>query len=189
MEDKSVINRMSELLGNSVSTNAQNSTDISIEGMKLFRKVAHQKYNVGFEQVKGNLFEYIEAAKFNVDAAGKGAAARAVVTDIKDSHAAADILIKEGSKTRREVQAKFVQLSKDERYKSAAKSVFDQVGGQKGQYGKYKGMDRLIRKQDDYNSDGSLLKEAKKIAKARADSGSMYAEDYRVMTSVPEGLR
>ena len=40
MEDKSVINRMSELLGNSVSTNAQNSTDISIEGMKLFRKVA-----------------------------------------------------------------------------------------------------------------------------------------------------
>lgn len=165
------------LSGNFASQNAQNATNAAVDGMNFFRaKVASPIIQNGdFAQGKGNLFEYIEAAKFNVDAAGKGATARAVVTDIKDPHAAADILIKEGSKTRREVQAKFVQLSKDERYKSAAKSVFDQVG----KYGKYKGMDRLIRKQDDYNSDGSLLKEAKKIAKARADSGSMYAEDYR----------
>lgn len=169
------------LSGNFSSQNAQNAADAAVEGMDYFRaKVASSIIQNGdFAQGKGNLFEYIEAAKFNVDAAGKGAAARAVVTDIENPQAAADILIKEGSRTRREVQAKFVQTYKNGRDVSASKSVFDQVGGQKGHYGKYKGMDRLIRKQDDYNSDGSLLQEAKKLAKMRADSGSMYADDYR----------
>jgi len=169
------------LSGNFASQNAQNATNAAVDGMDFFRtKVASSIIQNGdFAQGKGGLFEYIEAAKFNVDAAGKGATARAVLTDIKNPQAAADILIKEGSRTRREVQAKFVQVSKDGRDVSAAKSVFDQAGGQKGHYGKYKGMDRLIRKQDDYNTEGSLLQEAKKLAKARADSGSMYADDYR----------
>ena len=175
MEDKSVINRMSELLGNSVSTNAQNSTDISIEGMKLFRKVAHQKYNVGFEQVKGNLFEYIEAAKFNVDAAKKGNTARAIVTDsVGRPHDPADIEIVKGSKVVKQVQAKF---------STSKNAALDSVRMQSNS--KYRGMDRLIRKDNNYTDDyskekTSLLKRTKELAnKASRREGNIYQEDYK----------
>ena len=47
--------------------------------------------NGNFDQQKGNLFEYIEAAKFNTDAASKGMSAKAIVTDTYDQGAAADI--------------------------------------------------------------------------------------------------
>ena len=40
-----------------------------IHGMDLFRKAVKSKVNVNFDQKKGNLFEYIEAAKFNKNAA------------------------------------------------------------------------------------------------------------------------
>jgi hypothetical protein len=72
--------------------------------------------------------------------------ARAVVTDVYDQGVAADILIKKGGKVQKEVQAKFVKSSNKDVENSAARSVFDQAGGQKGHWGKYKGMDRLIRK-------------------------------------------
>ena len=175
MEDKSVINRMSELLGNNVSTNAQNSTDISIEGMKLFRKVAHQKYNVGFEQVKGNLFEYIEAAKFNVDAAKKGNTARAIVTDsVGRPHDPADIEIVKDSKVVKRVQAKF---------STSKNAALDSVRMQSNS--KYRGMDRLIRKDNNYTDDyskekTSLLNRAKELAnKASRREGNIYQEDYK----------
>ena len=66
--------------------------------------------NGHFDQQKGNLFEYIEAAKFNADAASKGMSAKAVVTDVYDQGAAADILIKDGGRVQKEVQAKFVMF-------------------------------------------------------------------------------
>ena len=160
------------LVGNRVSINAQNATNAAVNGMDLFRdKVASPIIqNRDFAYGKGNLFEYIEVAKFNVDAASKGVTARAVVTDIYDSGAAADILIKEGTRTQREVQAKFET--------SAASTVFDQAGGHKGHWGKYNGMDRLVRKDDNYMAGGSLLDEAKKLAKNRSESGSIHADDY-----------
>ena len=105
--------------------------------------------------------------------------ARAVVTDVYDQGAAADILIKEGGKVQKEVQAKFVKSSNKDVENSAARSVFDQAGGQKGHWGKYKGMDRLIRKDEHYNAEGSMLDEAKKLAKSRAESGSIHAEDFK----------
>ena len=51
-------------LGAEASKKAQEATNQSIEGMNYFRNVAEAKKNVAFEQAKGNLFEYIEAAKF-----------------------------------------------------------------------------------------------------------------------------
>ena len=101
------------LVGNMASVNAQNSTNAAVDGMDLFRwKMGTPIIQNGhFDQQKGNLFEYIEAAKFNADAAGKGMSARAVVTDVYDQGAAADILIKEGGKVQKEVQAKFVKSS------------------------------------------------------------------------------
>lgn len=169
------------LTGSFMAQNAQNATNAAVDGMSLFRtKVASPIITNGdFAQGKGGLFEYIEAAKFNVDAATKGASTRAIVTDAYDPHAAADILIKEGVKTRREVQAKFVQQTKNGKDVSAAQSVFDQAGGQKGHWGKYNGMQRLIRKDENYNANGSMLDEAKKLAKSRADSPGLHADDYR----------
>ena len=169
------------LVGNMASVNAQNSTNAAVDGMDLFRwKMGTPIIQNGhFDQQKGNLFEYIEAAKFNADAAGKGMSARAVVTDVYDQGAAADILIKEGGKVQKEVQAKFVKSSNKDVENSAARSVFDQAGGQKGHWGKYKGMDRLIRKDEHYNAEGSMLDEAKKLAKSRAESGSIHAEDFK----------
>lgn len=169
------------LVGNMASINAQNATNAAVDGMDLFRwKMGTPIIQNGhFDQQKGNLFEYIEAAKFNADAAGKGMTARAVVTDVYDQGAAADILIKDGGRVQKEVQAKFVKSSNKGVENSAAKSVFDQAGGQKGHWGKYNGMDRLIRKDEHYNADGSMLKEAKKLAKNRAESQDIHAADYK----------
>lgn len=169
------------LSGSFATQNIHNATTTAVDGMNTFRaKVSSPIITNGdFAQGKGILFEYIETAKFNVDAAKKGSSIKAIVTDTYDPHAAADILIKEGSKIRREVQAKFVQQTKNGKDISAAHSIFDQAGGQKGHWGKYKGMQRLIRKDDHYDANGSLLNKAKKLAKTRADSNGLHADEYR----------
>lgn len=170
------------LVGNMASSNAQNATNAAVDGMDLFRwKIGTPIIQNGhFDQQKGNLFEYIEAAKFNADAASKGMSAKAVVTDVYDQGAAADILIKDGGRVQKEVQAKFVKsVSCKGIERSAANSVFDQAGGQRGHWGQYNGMDRLIRKDEHYNADGSMLKEAKKLAKNRAESQDIHAGDFR----------
>lgn len=169
------------LVGNMASVNAQNATNAAVDGMDLFRwKMDTPIIQKGrFDQQKGNLFEYIEAAKFNTDAAKKGMTARAVVTDQYNPTAEADILIKDGGKVRKEVQAKFVKVySSNGKENSAARSVYDQAGGQRHHWGKYKGMDKLIRKDESYNADGSMLKEAKKIAKHYAKPGNIHASEY-----------
>ena len=183
---------MATLIGGFTSKNAQNATNAAVDGMGLFRdKVASPIIQNGnFAQGKGNLFEYIEAAKFNVDAASKGVAAKAIVTDVYDSGASADILIKAEGKTQSEVQAKFIESFSNGKETSAAESVFDQAGGQKGHWGKYNGMDRLIRKDKTYNQDGSLLDEAKKLAKKRAESESIHADEYKdVYDNLTDELR
>lgn len=167
------------VIGNVMSSNVQNGTDAAVEGMSFFRQKAFDTRNAGFDQSKGNLFEYIEAAKFNRSAANAGKSARAIVTDITDPHAEADILIKDNGKIAKEIQAKFIKTSKDGRDISAATSVRDQTGANNKGWGQYDGMDRLIRKQENYNSEGSLLDEAKKLSKARADSNGIYSEYYR----------
>ena len=43
--------------------NLQNGTDVSIQAMDLFSWKGNKLAKVGYEQAKGNLFEYIEAAK------------------------------------------------------------------------------------------------------------------------------
>lgn len=168
------------LIGNQASVNMQNATDRTIDGMDLFKKKAYQTRNVAFETAKGGLFEYIEAAKFNKNAAVNRSAAKALVTDSTgDPHAVADIIINKNGKIKKEYQAKFSQTSRGEMDTSAATSVFEQTGARNKGWGQYDGMERLIRKQENYNSEGSLLNEAKKLSKTRADSNSIYADKYR----------
>lgn len=86
-------------IGSALSRNLQQASNEAHAGMDLFRKIAAEKYNVDIEFKKGNFFEYIEACKFNVDAAEKGKGIRAVVTHaIGKPHDPADILLKDGNR-------------------------------------------------------------------------------------------
>lgn len=171
--------QLGAMLGNILSENSHNATDEIIDGMNLFRLKAMQTKNVDFAQAKGNLFEYIESAKFNKDAALKKSSIRSVVTDaIGKPHDPADIVLQKNGKTVQEVQAKFIETYNNGRKSSAASSVFHQAGGQKGHWGKYNKMQRLIRKDENYNGESSLLDEAKRISKIRADSNSIHAKEY-----------
>lgn len=60
-------------IGNAFSKNVQNGTDVTIQGMDLFRAKGAKLAKVGYEQGKGNLFEFIEAAKLTKNMANAGA--------------------------------------------------------------------------------------------------------------------
>lgn len=167
------------LLGDTLSANVRTATEESVRGMESFLGKAAKTANSAFDQGKGGLFEYIEAAKFNRNAATAGSTARAIVTDVSDPHAAADLLIKDNGRTVKEIQAKFIQTSKNGMDTSASSSVAHQTGAHNKGWGQYDGMDRLIRKQENYNEKGSLLDEATSLAKQRAESGSIYSEEYK----------
>ncbi len=164
------------LSGSIMSQNAQNATNAAVDEMKYFTAKVNSPIiqNGAFAQGKGNLFEYIEAAKFNVDAASKGSNLNAFVTDIEDPHAAADILIRDNGKVVREVQAKF----SDSKH-AAADSVTMQ------RKDKYMGMQRLIRKEDHYvdevtGRETSLLEKSKELAKKRSEiEGNVYQKQYK----------
>ena len=169
------------ILGDELSKNARNATNAAVDGMNLFKwKVDSPIIQNGhFDAAKGNLFEYIEAAKFNTDAARKGMTAKAVVTDVTNPHAKADIEIHEGGKIVKEIQAKFIKTSDKGRDTSASRSVREQTGADNKGWGQYDTMDRLIRKQDNFNERGSLLENAKYYSKAMADKNGIHAGTYK----------
>ena len=74
-------------IGNAFSKNVQNGTNTTIQGMDLFRAKGINLAKVGYEQGKGNLFEFIEAAKLEKNMANAGAKAfdKSPVTDISTS--------------------------------------------------------------------------------------------------------
>lgn len=77
------------------------------DGMDLLQEAVERLENVSPEFKHGNLFEYIEAAKFNSAAAEKGSPLRAHVTAAEGApHAPADIVITDGDEVVKEVQAK-----------------------------------------------------------------------------------
>lgn len=100
-------------------------------GMAQLRGEAARLRNVAPELSKGNLFEVIEATKFNADAARKGSPVRAEVTALKGFPTApADILLTRNGVVVREVQAK---VSRSSTYLSRVHS-----------HDKYAQMDRLV---------------------------------------------
>ena len=93
--------------GAAASSNYADATDEMVSGIDAFRQAAERLGAVGLHFRQGNLFEYIEAAKFNAEAALKEDALRAHVTAAEgDPTGAADILIKLNGEVVREVQAK-----------------------------------------------------------------------------------
>ena len=83
------------------------ASDAMRDGMDLFRAAAAHLENVGVAQKKGNLFEYIEAARFNTAAARQGAGVQAQVTAAMGRPTdPADILITRHGVVEKQVQAK-----------------------------------------------------------------------------------
>ncbi len=160
-----------------MSQNMQAATNVAVDGMRLFQDKVNSPIvqNGQFEFYKGNLFEYIEAAKFNTVAARAGNQTRAIVTDsIGRSADAADIELVRDGKVLEQVQAKFSTSSK-----AAADSVTMQRNP------KYQGMQRLIRKDENYldmatGERTTLLSKSKSLAKNRAGTeGNIYQDQYR----------
>ncbi len=114
-----------------VTDNISAATDEMIDGMDLFKIAAEKLDAVSVNFKKGNLFEYIEAAKFNADAALHGSTIRANVTAANgDPHGSADILLKKGEQILAKVQAKssdsstlLVSYLKDDKYNDMMKLV------------------------------------------------------------------
>lgn len=80
-------NFISSQIANEYNRNLQSGTDSLFHGMELFRDKSAKLSNVGYEQAKGNLFEYIEGAKFARNNANEGFAPydKFAVTDLSKS--------------------------------------------------------------------------------------------------------
>ncbi len=127
------------------------------QGMDLLLKVAKQYENCKPSHTQGRLFEIIETTKFNAKAAQLGEKVRAMTTEaLGDPHAKADILIKEGEKILKEVQAK-----------SSEKAPWLANAVRREDYGD---MDRLV------NSD--KVDRVKELVDKRAASKGIYSDDY-----------
>lgn len=134
------------------------ATNAGIAGMSALREMGENLKNVGVGQKQGNLYEIIEATRFNMDAASKGSDIRAIVTALEgDPHAKADILIRKGEKVLQEVQAK---SSAD------ASRLTHMVSDEK-----YQGMQKLV------NLDKA--DRVRELAERRAESGSIYSDNYQ----------
>jgi len=155
---KNKTNFLAEQTGALFSRNIAEASNEAISGMNLLRSESARMAKVLIDKKQGNLFEIIERTKFNMDAAAKGTNLRAVTTaELGDPHAAADILIKKGGSTVREVQAK-----SGNKVANALREMIKE---------KYHGMQKL------FNSD--KVERAKELAKNRADSGSINAAEYK----------
>ncbi len=129
------------IYGAKVSQSHANATDAISQGMDAFRMAAEKLGAVNPKISQGNLFEYIEAAKFNADAALKGSSVKAVVTAAEGNpHAAADLLIKDGNQVVQEVQAKSM---------NRVSNLTDSLSNPK-----YEGMQKLVP-----NGNGEQVKE------------------------------
>lgn len=80
-------NFVASQIANEYNKNFQSGTDSLFHGMDLFRDKSLKLSNVGYEQAKGNLFEYIEGAKFARNNANAGFAPydKFAVTDLSKS--------------------------------------------------------------------------------------------------------
>lgn len=155
-------------VGAYLSKNIANTSNEAIGGMNLLRNEAERLINVSVDKKQGNLFEIIERTKFNMDAAKKGSSLRAVTTaELGMPHAQADILIKDGERTIKEIQAK-----SSEKSTNALKELFKKRE-------KYVGMDKVINKEHVDNVNNKITQ--------RIDKNNIYRDDYQEIKNTLSG--
>lgn len=145
------------LYGAAAAGRSAAAVDETVQGMAQFRRVAFHLRRVPLEQRQGNLFEYIESAKYNRNAAFQGSRCRAHVNHANGSpHAVADIEIRRGTQVVRQVQAKLCRRP--------AKTTHEISNP------KYRGMQKLVARDQADRVRG--------LAGRRAATGTLKAEDY-----------
>ena len=174
-----------QIIGGQIAANlskdVQEGTRQAISGMKLFETEIERLQNVDFDQKKGNLFEYIEAAKFNKEAANRGVDHRTVVTAAEGRpHDPADLeIVDKNKKVIRKVQAKFIKTTGANGKDTSAATTVNKLTDPK-----YENMQLLGRKDPNYKVDPetgksiSMLEEEKRIAKAYAKPGNLKEKAY-----------
>jgi len=156
-------------IGTIASSNYANATDAAVDGMEIFKKMFFNKdgsLNKN-SNLHGKIFEAIEAAKFNIDAALKKSDLNAQVTSHPttpnfkpDPRSKADIVITKAGKVVKEVQAKCY----DNNYQAAYKLKSDS----------YKGMQRLVPTDREKPLSDFLEK-----AENRGGGQTIYADNYK----------
>lgn len=150
------------IAGQVVSETVERHGDALIEtvtGSEQLIKVAKQYIDCASDKTQGHMFEIIESTKFNAAAAKGGSVLRAVTTkQLGESHAAADILIRNSSgDVLKEIQAKSYNKATE-----ATRAIAN---------AKYNGMDRLVNIENEEKVNGLIEK--------RMNSNSIYVQDYK----------
>jgi len=153
-------------IGTIASSNYANATDAAVDGMEIFKKMFFNKdgsLNKN-SNLHGKIFEAIEAAKFNIDAALKKSDLNAQVTSHPtmpnfkpDPHSKADIVITKAGNIVREVQEKCI----DKNSKTASELQREE----------YTGMLRVAPK--------DRSEKIHDLIKQRANSRSINADKYK----------
>ena len=147
---------------------AAKATDAVSEGMVWFLEESGK--NTPADQLKGNLFEHIEATRFNRRAALQGSQATARVTAVDGRpHAPADIEIIEGHAVVKRVQSK---VSDDPSYLSREQAN-----------PKYRGMDRLVPQ----DKADATRQHSERSAEGLLKEGDPRAADYQDSSPRIEG--
>lgn len=106
---RGIFERLGNFLASFKAHNVQTGTDETIKSTGLLLDKAGRLKNVDFEQAKGNLFEYIEAAKLQTNLANETGAVfdRTPLTDIDEPHAPDDFRFSQDGRITGRGQAKF----------------------------------------------------------------------------------
>ena len=167
-------------IGAELATREAAATDVFRTAMALFAEEA--KKNTPADKLKGNLFEYIEAAKFNRNAARAGKSVRANVTAAEGSpKGPVDIALRDAGRTTRKIQAKV--SNKPGRLASQATKK------------KYDGMDVVVQKDKVAATNKRLAERGKgrkvigELRSAGVGSGGTSTEELRQATNNPKLYR
>lgn len=145
------------LYGAATGRQAAAAVNETVKDMAQFRRVATHLRRVPLEQRQGNLFEYLEAAKYNRNAALQGSPCRAHVNHANGApHSPADIEIRRGTRIVRQVQAKLCRRPAHTTH---------QISNPK-----YRGMQKLVARDQ--------AEQVRGLAGRRAATGTLKADDY-----------
>ncbi len=106
---RGIFERLGDFLASFKAHNVQTGTDEAIRSTGLLLDKAERLKNVDFEQAKGNLFEYIEAAKLQTNLANETGSIfdKTPLTDIDEPHAPDDFRFSQNGRITGRGQAKF----------------------------------------------------------------------------------
>lgn len=145
------------MVGRLTTENLANATDAMSAGMDLLMQ-AIGRNKVSVDILQGNAFEYIEATKFNVDAAIQRTSKHAVVTaSTGNPTAPADIKIMQNGTLLQDVQAKSIS--------DPAQATF------KLSDSKYSGMQKVVPK-------GGQAERIRELADQRASTGTLKKDNH-----------